>query len=218
MRPWATALLGIALHTPLVEAGTIAGTVTVIEKGERSMDDASGAVVFLEGAAAKGNPVRTAIKMKGKAFVPHQVVVPVGSTVDFPNEDTIFHNVFSVSGSNRFDLDLYRKPKKGSATFIHPGVVRVYCNIHPQMSALVMVVDSAYFATTKKNGAFSITGVPSGKYRLVAWHERGPEQAVEVAVPESGAVKADLALDASGYKGVRHKNKYGKDYQAQDKY
>ena len=83
--------------------------------------------------------------MKGKAFLPRVTVVPVGSTVDFPNEDPIFHNVFSVSGENRFDLDLYKRPKSGSWTFQAPGLVRVYCNIHPQMSGVVLVRDNAYF-------------------------------------------------------------------------
>ncbi len=218
MRRIAPVLVAAFLPAQLAIAGTITGRVALLEKGGRPGDDAGGTVVFLEGGTAKANPVRASIRMKGKAFVPHQVAVPVGSTVDFPNEDAIFHNVFSVSGSNRFDLDLYRRPKKGSATFTHPGLVRVYCNIHPQMNATIMVVDSAHYAATLMNGAFTISGVPAGKYRLVAWNERAPEQAVEVTIPESGSVRADLTLDASGYKRAAHKNKYGKDYQAQDKY
>ncbi len=96
--------------------------------------------------------------MRGKAFTPHVLAVPVGSTVDFPNDDPILHNVFSVSGENRFDLQLYKRPKSGSWTFQKPGVVRVYCNIHPQMSAIVLVTDSPHVAKTAADGSFRRKG------------------------------------------------------------
>ncbi len=200
-------------------AGTITGNVSVTDKGGRALTDLSDVVVYIEGVKARGaaraNPVMI---MKGKAFLPRVAVVPVGGIVEFPNQDPIFHNVFSVSGENRFDLDLYKRPKSGRFTFQHPGVVRVYCNIHPQMSGVVVVRDNPYFTKASADGSFTLEGVPAGKYTLKAWHERAPETASEVTVPAQGEVRGTLALDASTYKRVQHKNKFGKEYSAGDKY
>ena len=156
--------------------------------------------------------------MKGKTFIPHLSVVPVGGSVEFPNEDPIFHNAFSVSGDNRFDLELYKRPKTGIWTFQHPGVARVYCNIHPQMSAIVVVRDNPYYTKANPDGSFAIEGVPTGRYTLTAWHERGNETSAEVAVPAEGEVNAQLALDASQYKKVPHKNKLGRSYSSGEDY
>lgn len=174
--------------------------------------------MWLEGPRARVRPVRTSMVMKGKQFRPHLVAVGVGSTVEFPNEDPIFHNAFSVSGDNRFDLDLYKRPRTGAATFQHPGVVRVYCNIHPQMSAVVVVRDNPYFARAGADGTFTLEGVPAGRHVLKAWHERGGEAATEVTVSAEGAATAELTLDGSRFRRVAHKNKHGKDYSASDPY
>jgi plastocyanin len=198
-------------------AGTIAGRVALKEKGGKPGNPAD-VVLYLEGVKTRPTAVTATVIMKGKQFLPRVTVVPVGSTVTFPNQDPIFHNAFSVSGDNRFDLDLYKRPKAGSFTFKHPGLVRVYCNIHPQMSAVVLVVDSAFHTRPAADGTFLIPDVPPGQYALRAWHERGGEAAFEVTVPRAGEVVASLALDASTYKRVRHKNKYGKDYQTSEIY
>jgi plastocyanin len=198
-------------------AGTLAGRIDLKEKGGKP-GDPSEVVLYLEGVKAKPAPVTATVIMKGKQFLPRVTVVPVGSTVTFPNEDPIFHNAFSVSGDNRFDLDLYKRPKAGSFTFKYPGVVRVYCNIHPQMSAVVLVVDNAFHTRPSADGAFSIPDVPAGQYSLRAWHERGGEAALDVTVPKTGEVGATLALDTSTYKRVRHKNKFGKDYSTSETY
>ena len=101
---------------------------------------------------------------KGKKFTPHVVAIPVGGTVDFPNKDPIFHNVFSVSGENRFDLDLYKKPKSGTWTPRLPGLVRVYCNIHPQMSAYVLVRDELDVAALE-TASFEVARTAPSKAR-----------------------------------------------------
>ena len=209
-------------------AGTVKGRVELIEKGGRRATDLSDVVVYVDGARAKPRPARGApaleplpkvtMTMKGKGFIPRVVVIPVGGTVDFPNEDPIFHNVFSVSGDNRFDLDLYKRPKSSSWTFQRAGVARDYCNIHPQMSGVVVVRDNLYFAKARQDGTFAIPDVPAGKYTLKAWNERTDEPAREVTVPAQGDVEVSLTLDASSFKRVSHKNKFGKDYAGDEKY
>jgi plastocyanin len=198
----------------------VSGTVSVVEKGGRPAADLSETVVYVEGVRASPKPVRVTMTMKAKSFSPRVVVIPVGGTVEFPNEDPIFHNVFSVSGENRFDLDLYKRPKSGSWTFQHAGIARVYCNIHPQMSAIVVVRDNPYFAKASADGTFVIENVPAGKYLLKAWHERGGEAELDVVVTSEGKTGAQLVLDASSFKKTAHKNKFGKDYSApaDDKY
>ncbi|HUG53182.1 MAG TPA: hypothetical protein VMR21_06255 [Vicinamibacteria bacterium] len=211
------ALLLVAAALP-AGAGTVAGRVELVEKGGRKASDLSDVVVYVEGARIRLRPATASMVMKGKSFVPRVVVVPVGGTVQFPNQDPIFHNAFSVSGENRFDLALYKRPKVGTATFQHPGIVKVYCNIHPQMSAVVVVRDNPLFTRAAADGTFSIEGVPAGTYTVKAWHERAGEAAVQVAVPDTGTVHARFALDGSGYRRVPHKNKFGKDYSTDEKY
>ena len=168
----------------------------------------------------KPQPARATVTMKGKAFVPRVVVVPVGGTVDFPNQDPIFHNVFSVSGENRFDLDLYKRPKSGVVDLPAPGR-RARLLQHPPADER----GTCWCATTRSwprpaaDGSFAIAGVPAGSYVLKAWHERARrgEQAVDGARGRA-RVEASLTLDASTCKRAPHKNKFGKDYEADEKY
>jgi hypothetical protein len=132
--------------------------------------------------------------------------------VEFPNEDPILHNVFSLSGEG-FDLGLYKRPKSGSKTFDKPGVYTVYCNIHPQMSATVVVRDNPYFTTVARDGTFRLAGLPAGEYKILAFHERAGEGVpVAVKVAATGETTQNLSLDATSYKRVAHKNKFGKEY------
>jgi plastocyanin len=213
-------VLGVALLLAAAPAaaGTLRGRIEVVEKGGRRASDLDLAVVWVEGPRAMPEPGRAVVTMKDKTFAPRVVVVPVGGTVEFPNEDRIFHNVFSVSGENRFDLDLYKRPKRGAWTFRHPGLVRVYCNIHPQMSAYVLVRDNPFWARPGLGGQFEIADVPAGTWVLKAWHERAGETARTVSVPETGDVDLSLSLDASKWKRAPHKNKFGKDYEVGGKY
>ena len=196
-------LAALAGTPATLHAGTVTGRVTLLEKGGRTAPDSSEVVVWLEGPRGRAKPTRASMVMKGKEFRPHLVVVGVGSTVEFPNDDPIFHNAFSVSGENRFDLDLYKRPKTGTWTFQHAGVVRVYCNIHPQMSAVVVVRDNPWFGRASADGSFTLAGVPAGRHVLKAWHERGGEAATEVSVPADGQVSASLTLDGSRFKRSR---------------
>ena len=199
-------------------AGTVQGRLEVAEKGGKAAKDVADAVVWVEGPNVKPRPSSDTITMKGKTFVPRVAVVPVGGSVEFPNMDPVFHNVFSVSGENRFDLDLYKKPKSRAFTFQHPGLVRVYCNIHPQMSAFVLVRDNPFWARVGADGRFVIENVPAGSWTVRAWHERGGEASSPVTVGEEQPAEVSLSLDASRYKRALHKNKFGKNYEAAEKY
>ena len=218
LRPAALVLLPTLVAALPAAAGTVRGRVQLVEKGGRPASDVTDVVVYVDGVKAKPTPGKTTMAMKGKSFIPRLVVVPVGGTVEFPNEDPIFHNVFSVSGENRFDLELYKRPKSGSWTFQHPGVARIYCNIHPQMSAVVLVRDNPYYTKTAQDGTFEIPDVPSGKYVLRAWHERGGEAAQDVTVTARADSAVQITLDASSFKRLPHKNKFGKDYSTDEKY
>lgn len=197
---------------PVASAGDIVGRVDLTEKGGKKADDLSDVVVYLESARAKAAPAKEVVRMKSKTFLPHVIAVAAGTTVEFPNEDPILHNVFSLSGEG-FDLGLYKRPKTGARTFKQAGVYTVYCNIHPQMSALVVVRDNPFFAKAAKDGSYRISGVPAGDYKVRAFHERAGEGAlVNVKVAASGDVAVNLSLDAASYKRVPHKNKFGKAY------
>lgn len=206
-------LLVLAVASPsAVKAGDIVGRVDLIEKGGKKATDLSDVIVYVENSRPKARPGRGVVTMKSKAFSPHAIVVTTGTTIDFPNEDPILHNVFSVSGEG-FDLGLYKRPKSGSRTFDKPGVYTLYCNIHPQMSATVMVRDNPYFAKAGKDGTFRIEAVPAGEYKVAAFHERAGEGvAVPAKVASTGETTVTLSLDAASYKRVQHKNKSGKDY------
>lgn len=193
-------------------AGDIVGRVELTEKGGKKATDLSDVVVYVENSKAKPKPAKGVLTMKSKSFAPHVLVIGTGTTVEFPNEDPILHNVFSVSGDG-FDLGLYKRPKSGSKTFDKPGVYTLYCNIHPQMSATVVVRDNPYFTTVAKDGAFRLAGLPAGEYKILAFHERAGEGTpVAVKVAATGEATASLFLDATSYKRVAHKNKFGKDY------
>ena len=150
------------------------------------------------------------IEQAGKKFVPNWAVVQRGTAIAFPNNDNIYHNVFSLSANNAFDLGLYNSGGEAkSHTFTEPGPVDVYCNIHPQMAASVLVVPNKHFAKVKADGSFELPGVPSGRRKVVAWApgSRPSTQWVEVAAGASADVNMQLESKASG-----HKNKAGQAY------
>ena len=125
--------------------------------------------------AARKQSVRHALVQEGQRFSPHVLGIPVGATVDFPNRDPVFHNVFSYSKTRRFDLGKYGKGKSKSVTFEEPGIVKIFCEIHSDMTAFIFVADTPYVTQPDETGAFAFTHVPAGVYELSMWHpERGP--------------------------------------------
>jgi plastocyanin len=198
-------------------AGRVAGRITILEKDNKPTPDLSDAVLYLEApsavsTAAVARPATVEIAITDKTYAPHVVVVPVGSTVRFPNHDPFNHNVFSVSEPNSFDLGLYGRGESKSTTFLHPGLVRVYCNVHPRMVAYVLVMENRFYAQPANDGSFAIDDVPAGRYRLHVWHERIPSEVIEDVSPATGEPDLQISLNARGYKWQPHRNKYGRTY------
>ena len=166
-------------------------------------------VVYIEGpVSSKIEPpthpaqvVTQRVKQQGAVFLPHVLPVLVGTTVEWPNEDDILHNVFSISDAAQFDLGLYKRPYTNhvpSWKFDKPGRVDVFCSIHTRMSCIVLVLENPFFTVSTERGSYSIPNVPVGTYKLKAWHERMPSQVREITVPESGELKVDFVLTVSG--------------------
>jgi len=183
--------------------------------------DYSGVVAWLEPVSGVlALPARSGhaqMLQKNKTFTPHVLAITVGTTVDFPNLDFIFHNAFSNYNGETFDIGLYPPRTTKSTVFSRAGVVRVFCNIHPTMSAVIVVLKSPYFAVSDHSGAFQIADVPHGSYRLHVFHERSTEQTLDalsriVEIPPDGVQLPTITVSESGYLQLPHKNKFGKDY------
>jgi plastocyanin len=128
-------------------------------------------VVFLEDNSSEaGKPIRVELQQQGQQFAPRLLVVPARSTVSFPNADPVFHNVFSLSGAKKFDLGYYPAGQTRVMTFDEPGIVQVYCHLHPNMYAAIVVVPNRWYAQPGEDGTFSLHDVPPGTYKLVTWH------------------------------------------------
>jgi plastocyanin len=160
-------------------------------------------VVYLEGAPATTNRLQTnsvevvtkRVAQQGAMFSPHVLPVLLGTTVQWPNRDEIFHNVFSMSEAKPFDLGLYKgNPAEKSVTFDKSGRVDVFCSIHERMHCIVLVLENPYFAVTDEKGNYRIADIPAGTYKMRAWHERLPVATREITVPTTGEVKADFVL------------------------
>jgi plastocyanin len=164
----------------------------------REAVDTRRAVVYLETAPATAlearEPIRGRMDQRNETFLPHVLAVDAGTLVDFPNSDSTYHNVFSLSKAKRFDLGRYPRSQVRSVRFDRPGVVRVFCDIHSHMSAFILVFAHRYFAVTEPDGSYRIDRVPAGGYNLVAWNEGQEREARAIAVPAGGAVEADFIL------------------------
>ena len=137
-------------------------------------DEIRNVVLYVQGAAGSDTALPTSATMRqdDERFTPHVLPVLRGSTVDFPNADDVFHNVFSLSSAHTFDLGRYPKGSAKSVTFEKSGVVQVFCHIHSDMSAVILVLDNAHFAVPSSAGRYVIDDVPPGEYTVVGWHER----------------------------------------------
>ena len=205
------ALMLIAAAAPAA-AGPVSGTVRTVT---RERGTSATAIVYAEpiDSAPPRKPARFTLGQKNKTFLPHLLPVPVGSTVEFPNNDGIFHNVFSLSGPEPFDLGLYRAGESRPRTFARPGTYRVFCNIHPHMTALIVVLPTPYTTLAAADGRF-VLELPPGRYRITAMSERAAPMSVEVVSSAGATTAPDLTLDESTWVFVQHKDKFGRDYPA----
>jgi plastocyanin len=212
-------LVAISLH-----AGTVSGHISLVgskQKRVRSARDFSGIVLWLEPAGGERpdvHPRASTMVQKDKSFAPHVLAIPVGSTVEFPNFDPIYHNAFSNYSGQVFDVGLYPPGTTRTVRFRREGIVRVFCNIHPTMSAVIAVLRTPWFDVSTREGAFRIADVPPGEYTLKIFHERATEATLErlerkVSVTADLAV-GEIAISEAGYISLPHKNKYGRDYPA----
>lgn len=206
-------------------AATVKGRVELVNSRESSVTrrgDYSGVVVWLVPAVARETPrperpAPATIVQKDKTFSPHILAVQVGARVSFPNYDPIFHNAFSNYDGRVFDLGLYAPGTSRAVTFDRPGVVRVFCNIHSSMSAVIVVVPDPWFAATPTGGAFEIAGVPPGDYTLRVFHERSTPDTLKklerrITVTADTLDLGRIPISESGFLSVPHKNKYGTEY------
>lgn len=183
--------------------------------------DMSGVVVWLEPmhtvVPAALADQRARMLQRDKKFTPHVLAIRAGTLVDFPNFDPIFHNAFSNYSGQLFDVGLYPPGTSRSVRFGRPGLVRVFCNIHPNMSAVILVLGTPYFATTQGDGTFRIDDVPPGEYMLRVFHERAGEPALNalsrvITIGDGPLLIPALSISESGYLAVPHTNKFGHDY------
>jgi hypothetical protein len=167
--------------------------------------------------AAAGHPGPFRLVQKDKMFTPHLMVVPTGSSVEFPNQDPFFHNVFSLFNGKRFDLGLYESGTSRAVRFDREGVSYIFCNIHPEMGAVVLALSTPYYSVSTAAGTVAIRGVPPGSYRLHVWSEAAqsvnPVDAERVVqVGAASANLGEIALQAAADPMEHHKNKFGDDY------
>jgi plastocyanin len=161
--------------------------------------DTARPIVYLEkapaGAFEERASGRARMTQRHETFLPHVLAVRAGTTVDFPNEDETYHNVFSLSRTRRFDLGRYAAGQSKAVRFDQPGIVRVFCDIHSHMSAFVLVFNHRYFTTANAEGRYAIPAIPPGRYTVAVWHEGSVRTAQAVMVPDQGGmVNADFEV------------------------
>jgi plastocyanin len=213
----AVALAVLATAAPArAGAGRVVGTVTVTGN-DGSAADPNGAIVYLVGFTEPAPEDVPSVVQKNKRFVPDLIAITAGQTISFPNADPILHNVFSRSSVRPFDLGSYRRGDTKTKSFPTTGVVDVYCNIHPEMAATILVLPNRRFARVGADGTFTIDGVPPGTWTAFAYARAAVRPArveVTVAAGKDASIHLDLARGAE----APHDNKYGEKYKEPGKY
>ena len=226
MERMAKALIGVVLGMCALAGAqevTLSGRVRIVDSEKKvESGHAENVVVWLTplGAAPTAavvpkQPLR--LTQHHKSFEPHVLVVPVGAVVQFPNRDPFFHNVFSLFEGKRFDLGLYEAGSTRNVSFDRPGVSYIFCNIHAEMSAVVIALETPYFGISNREGEIVISQVPTGRYMMRTWYETALTQTLdamnrEINVTASSSTLGVMQISA-GPAATAHKNKYGMDYE-----
>ncbi len=223
--PWLCGLLVGAARTP-GQSVDVTAQVELRDRANARVPNASEAVVwlsYLQGAETEAAktlvhpPDRLRLAQHDKSFEPHLLIVPVGSLVEFPNRDPFFHNVFSLFEGKRFDLGLYEAGTTRNVRFDRPGISYIFCNIHSEMSAVVIALETPYSGVSNPRGEIVIPRVPSGRYVMHVWHQSAlpetlngltREVGVSASTPSLGVIRLAQSMLAQ-----THKNKYGRDYE-----
>ncbi|MEM6794876.1 MAG: hypothetical protein AAF725_12925 [Acidobacteriota bacterium] len=202
------------LSPAIASAATLEGRIKLQEKRSSKLSkEVRFAVVYFEPDAetdVEPSPEPLEIVMSRKAFLPRVLPVTVGTRVQFPNDDRILHNVFSLSKGNRFDLGLYRRGKVKDNVFETPGVVQIFCNVHHAMVAYVLVLDTPFMTQPAADGSFTLEGLPEGSGTLTIWHERAAPVVRKISLPRGELI--DVEMPITKPRIPPHRNKFGKPY------
>lgn len=202
-------------RTPALR-NTIHGRVVVKDKQGRTRSNRADLVVFLDSVPGDWKPLRERqlLTQRSRSFHPAVLPIVVGGEVEFPNDDLILHNVFSLSKTRVFDLGMYGAGKSKTVRFDKKGLVRVYCNIHPDMSAHVLVLANPYFTKTGPDGEWALTDVPDGKYDLRVWSAFGGRAVQRIELKGNAYTEVQFTVEDTATR-VPHKNKFGRSYRGQ---
>lgn len=221
---WRLLICSNLLAAAIAGGQEVSASVTLVDSRDEKVvrrRDNSGVVVWLTPVnplpLPAPRPRPAVMEQKNKTFRPHVLAIQVGTAVDFPNYDPIFHNAFSTYDGRIFDLGLYPPGTSRRVLFDRPGIVRVFCNIHESMSAIIAVLPSPWFCVTPRTGAVLIPDVPPGEYVIHFFHERSLPEVLgklhqRVTVGPAGARLGNIRISEAGYLPMPHRNKYGLDY------
>jgi plastocyanin len=205
----------LLILSPALCAGSLEGTVRILDKGGRARPTLKDCVAMLEPVEAPrsqpGPQKPIAIRTLGKQFSPRVSLATPGTEVRFPNQDPILHNAFSITPSNRFDTGLYAAGESPRITARAPGLVKIYCNVHHQMNAFLWVVETPFAQLLEGRPGLSFDNVPPGTWRLRLWHPETGDRTWTVVIGP-GRTRGDWTLEVSQPSVEPHRNKFGKDY------
>ena len=198
--------------------GTVRGTITVTRAPGAASQSDSPILVYLVGFNEPPPDAAAEIQQRDKHFLPNLLGITAGQQVSFPNGDPFYHNVFSPSSVRKFDLGQYRPGETRARAFPKAGVVDVYCNIHPQMSATILVLPNRRFTTAKRDGRYAIAGVPPGRWMIYAYSRRAEKPVGKpVVVSAGGSTTVDFSVTETRV-DFQHLNKYGEKYRNPERY
>ncbi len=213
-------ILGLAGMSAWAQSGTVVVKLSSTATDKKMRADLRDVVAWLMPMGKRVDsidlkPARARLIQKDKQFHPHLLILPAGSSVEFPNQDPIFHNVFSLFNGKRFDLGLYEAGESRTVRFDRAGVSYIFCNIHPQMSAIIVTVETPYYGISNAEGVINLTKVPPGEYELHVFAEGLSSEAQRALTRRVSVSSSDVVANVTMPEretNLAHKNKYGRDY------